>query len=127
MMAQAEYDTGPVDPGSEPILDQAALDAVRQVMAQDMMIQLVEIMDRTSRETMKLLLDHLDAGDLTAAQRAAHKLKGSAGNLGLRRLWRVSMNIEVSKDLAQARLSAADMHAILEESLTAIRLATQAE
>lgn len=122
----AEQIGGQGDPGSEPILDEAALGAVRQVMTPSMMDQLVEVMERTSRETLKLLLDHLDACDLAAAQRAAHKMKGSAGNLGLRRLWRVAMNIEAARTIGDARHMAADITKLLEESLIAIRSANQA-
>jgi len=115
-----------VDHRDEVLLDSTALSAVQQVMAPPMMDQLIEVMDRTSRDTLKTLTDSLARDDLTTAQRAAHKLKGSAGNLGLRRLWRAATNLESSAELAAAQRLAAELPDLLEESLAAIRNAIKA-
>lgn len=107
----------------EPILDTGILDGVRQVMDPPLLAHMIEVLDRTSRETLDLLAKSLAQGDLETARRAAHKLKGSAGNLGLRRLYATAAALEGCADEAEAQSLAQSLPPLFEESLIVLRRA----
>ena len=113
----------PLDPAQEVILDHAVLATVREVLEGPMMDQMIEVLERTARETLVDLAASLEAKDLLRAQRHAHKLKGSAGNVGLKRIWAAAAQLESAQDLAEASAMGKILPGFVDEGLEQIKAA----
>jgi HPt (histidine-containing phosphotransfer) domain-containing protein len=92
----------------QPVLDQAVIDALRRltpagepdVLAEVLKLFLDEVPPRMAR-----LRNAWQAGNIEEMHRAAHSLKGSAGNIGARRLYDVCGQLDAigkAGDLAGA-------------------------
>jgi HPt (histidine-containing phosphotransfer) domain-containing protein len=129
-MTGAESDMGMTQradaPGdSAPIVDPAVIDGLRAALgpATDTLIAKASEMvrDRVAR-----LRDRIAAGDGEAA-RTAHEIGGVAGQIGLARLATVALGVEqdlrsgAPDRVAAARAEAADLAALTETSLAALR------
>ncbi len=112
--------TQPID---DTDIDHSVLDAVRQVMDGPLMDKMLEVLERTTSEVLTDLATALEANDLKRVQRLGHKLKGSAGNLGLIRIATLSARIESSGDIEQAKALVAQLPACTEAGLLALRKA----
>src|SRR3954447_6478307 len=76
----------------------------------DVAVQLLELFERTATETLDELHTALDAGDREEVRRLAHRLKGSARNVGATGMAELSAALEAAPpDAAPAlpRLEAA--------------------
>ena len=113
-------------PSNEPVLDHQVLATVKDVLEGPYLQQMIAVLERTSREIEVELQSALDSGELNQAQRLAHKIKGSAGNVGLRQVWAIAAQIEASDSLEQARSLFAHFPALLTEGLSQINAATAA-
>jgi HPt (histidine-containing phosphotransfer) domain-containing protein len=79
------------------VLDQAVIDSLRQltppgepdVLAEVLRLFLAEVPPRLAR-----LRNACTAGNIEEVHRAAHSLKGSAGNIGARRMFDVSRRLD---------------------------------
>lgn len=89
---------------SDPdVLDPVVIETLRQLTPPgepDVLAEVLKLfMDEVPRRIHRVR-QALDAGDATAVQRAAHSLKGSAGNIGAHRLYEISRQLD---DTAKAR------------------------
>jgi HPt (histidine-containing phosphotransfer) domain-containing protein len=98
-------------------LDLNIFEPVREVLSPHMLVELVGVLERTARETLSQLMTDLDNQSMDAARRSAHKLKGSAGNVGLKRISVTAARIEGAIDLAQAQSLAVTIPDLLEKGL----------
>jgi two-component system, sensor histidine kinase and response regulator len=74
----------------------------------DVALQLLELFERAAAETLAELRAALDAGDRAEVRRLAHRLKGSARNVGATAMAQLSAELETARDApALARLEAA--------------------
>jgi HPt (histidine-containing phosphotransfer) domain-containing protein len=94
---------------NEPPLDSLVLDRLRQLSVDGGPDVLAEVL-RIFREDVPARLSRLEAacaaGDLAALERAAHSIKGSAGNIGARHLQSLCRDAEAAAraaDLAATR------------------------
>ena len=82
-------DTSPYDTGR--------LDELRSLASAEVVERLLDRMPEDARGSLRDIQAALTEGDLDAAQAAAHKLKGSAGNLGLNEVAALAAVIDGSK------------------------------
>jgi HPt (histidine-containing phosphotransfer) domain-containing protein len=111
----------PLDLNNVPDLDPEVFEPVREVLSPQMMIELVGVLERTARETLSQLMADLENQSMDAARRSAHKLKGSAGNVGLKRISMTAACIESADNLAQAQKLAATIPDLLEKGLIVLK------
>lgn len=103
-----------------PVYDPAALEALREVSPEDggaFLRELVEIFLHDTPERMGEIGAALAAGDAPVLTRAAHSIKGSAGNFGAEQLAAISRAIEThakAGDLAAIPALQPDLHAAFE-------------
>ncbi len=84
-------------PMKEPAIDEAELAALRsegEDAGVDLLAQLAEAFSLESEEALKILEAAVAEGNTETMSRAAHKLKGSAGNFGARRLQSLCLELE---------------------------------
>jgi len=106
---------------STPILDEAVLDGVREVLDPPMMAQLIEVLERSVAETIVDWTAAIAEDNLYRSQRAAHKLKGSAGNVGLRRVWTLALALEKAETLDEARKLGTGLTPMMDEGLAVLK------
>jgi len=111
----------PLDLTNVPDLDPDIFEPVREVLSPQMLVELVGVLERTARETLSQLMTDLENQSLDAARRSAHKLKGSAGNVGLKRISMTAARIEGAMDLAQAQKLTATIPDLLEKGLIVLK------
>ncbi len=110
---------------SEPTLHPEAIEALRAVSPDDGGRFLTELIDIFLQDTplrLKELADALAAGDAAVATRAAHSIKGSAGNFGAGVLSRVALECEVAAKAGQLAAVAAKTPS-LEQAFADVRAA----
>ncbi|NIP57479.1 MAG: hypothetical protein GWM92_04680, partial [Gemmatimonadetes bacterium] len=90
-----------------------------------LVLQLVEIFLEHTPVRMGQIQGGLDETDLEVAERGAHSLKSSAGNLGARRLERVAARIEEHASRGEAE-EATDLLVELESTYQEARTALRA-
>lgn len=109
-----------------PVYDPAALEALREVSPDDggaFLRELVEIFLHDTPVRLAEIAAALSAGDAPALTRAAHSIKGSAGNFGAEQLAAVSRAIEQhakSGDLAAIPALQPEIHAAFERVRVAL-------
>lgn len=115
---------------SEPILNPEAIDALRAVSPDDGGAFLAELIDIFLHDTplrLKELADATAAGDAVTATRAAHSIKGSAGNFGAAGLSRLAFESESAAkagrldEVAAKQTPLEQQFALVREALTALR------
>ncbi len=88
-----------VDPdgwmGAIPLFDEEALGRLREALGQDDLGQMLQAVPGESERLLNAIQNALTAGDLEAARRFAHSLKGMAGNFAASRIEAVARMIEV--------------------------------
>lgn len=113
---------------SEPTLQPEAIEALRAVSPDDGGQFLTELIDIFLQDTplrLKELAEAITTGDAVVATRAAHSIKGSAGNFGATALARVALDCETAAKAGQLAEVTAKMPA-LEEAFGAVRTALTA-
>jgi HPt (histidine-containing phosphotransfer) domain-containing protein len=94
---------------SEPPLDTAVLDRLRAAMGDsgvDLVGELIDLFAQEGPAFLAALREAAQAGELEAARRKAHDLKGSSANLGASRLKELCHGLEAAAragDLATIR------------------------
>ncbi|MEG3219033.1 TMAO reductase system sensor histidine kinase/response regulator TorS [Vibrio gigantis] len=107
---------------SKVIIDNKVIEGDLSILGLDKMKQIVGLFEQSSLETLKELVDANDAENAREVKSLAHKLKGSAGSLGLLALFDVCKNIEISSDpLTQYRDSSENLTELVKDSLTALQ------
>jgi CheY-like chemotaxis protein/HPt (histidine-containing phosphotransfer) domain-containing protein len=92
----------------EPVLIERLVTQLGEEFALDM----ADGFDETAAETLDEIAAARDAGDATAWEEAAHRLKGGAGTVGLRAVWRLAEGIEhaaAQGDIEKAETLSADL------------------
>jgi HPt (histidine-containing phosphotransfer) domain-containing protein len=98
--AGSEGEDGVVDSSidsSIPSLDHEVLDALREMQGEgepDLLAELVEIFEEDASTRLRALREALERGDAESLKQTAHALKGSAANLGARRMAHMAARIE---------------------------------
>jgi len=108
-----------------PIIDADALERLEEWGGGALVLQLVEIFLEHAPERVGQIRSGLDETDLEVAERGAHSLKSSAGNLGARRLERVAARIEDHSSRREVA-EATDLLDALESAYQEARTALQA-
>ena len=86
------------------------------------MKQIVGLFEQSSLETLKEMADANDAENAREVKSLAHKLKGSAGSLGLLALFELCKNIEISSEpLTQYKNSSEELTELVKDSLAALQ------
>lgn len=84
---------------SNPVVSPEAIDALRAVAPDDGGVFLTELIDIFVADTparLQELITATAAGDAKTATRAAHSVKGSAGNFGASELARLALEVELA-------------------------------
>ncbi len=87
-------------------LDRAALGNLRELGGPEMLEELAEMFDHDARDGLAELEKAFEEGDASAVKVIAHKLKGSSGNMGAKRMSEICAKLEnvgASGDLSDAR------------------------
>jgi histidine phosphotransfer protein HptB len=82
-----------INQNAVPVLDQAALNSLKEVMEDDFVF-LVETFLADSSERISKLGSIIESGDADAIRRSAHSFKGSCGNLGAMQLAKLCEQLE---------------------------------
>lgn len=112
------------DKGETPmkLIDSNVIKGDLSILGLEKMKQIVGLFEQSSLETLKELVDANDAENAREVKSLAHKLKGSAGSLGLLALFDVCKDIEISNDpLTQYRDSSENLTELVKDSLTALQ------
>jgi CheY-like chemotaxis protein len=118
----------PLDPAAD-VLDRSILDGLRELREPDQPDPLVELIDlflRDARPRLERMAAAAQAGDWPALCSSAHSLKGSANNLGARRLSSLCATLEKqgkANDGPQASATLAEVQSEFEK----VELALKAE
>lgn len=103
------------------ILDENVLAKDLAVLGEKQVTKLVTLFETSSNETLEPLLVALKANDCKTVMDLSHRLKGSAGSLGLQQLHQLCLQFEVAGkegDLSQCKAS--DMACLVEASQQAL-------
>jgi HPt (histidine-containing phosphotransfer) domain-containing protein len=98
--APSEGEDGAVDSSidrSIPSLDHEVLDGLREMQEvgePDLLAELVEIFVEDASARLRALREALERSDAESLKQTAHALKGSAANLGARRMAHIAARIE---------------------------------
>lgn len=87
------------------IIDESVLEADIQVLGLKRVKSIVNAFEVSSAEVLKELEQAAQMDSSSDIKSLAHKLKGSAGALGLRQLYEICLNIEISNDHIASYLS----------------------
>lgn len=80
-----------------PVIDPDAIEALRSVAPDDggkFLTELIDIFLADTPSRLNELVSATDKGDITTATRAAHSIKGSAGNFGAAILSQIALEVE---------------------------------
>ncbi len=91
--------TAPVLVASSPILDQKTLQRLADDLSADTMLRITQAFLDDSVNSMNILHDPNGTPDLIAIREAAHALKGSSSNCGLRQLSEFLSTLETAASL----------------------------
>ena len=78
-------------------LDHEVLDALREMQGEEvrlLLAELAEIFEEDASTRLRALREALERGDAESLKQTAHALKGSAANLGARRMAHMAARIE---------------------------------
>ncbi len=107
---------------SKLIIDSKVIEGDLSILGLDKMKQIVGLFEQSSLETLKEMADASEAENDREVKTLAHKLKGSAGSLGLLALFDVCKNIEISSEpLTQYRESSEELTVLAKDSLAALQ------
>ncbi|OQQ05664.1 TMAO reductase system sensor histidine kinase/response regulator TorS [Vibrio splendidus] len=92
------------------------------ILGREKIVQIVGLFDQSSQVTLDELIVASAADNAREIKSLAHKLKGSAGSLGLSALFALCQSIEASEDpLLQYRDNADSLPELVKDSLAALR------
>ncbi|MFI3277059.1 TMAO reductase system sensor histidine kinase/response regulator TorS, partial [Vibrio sp.] len=92
------------------------------ILGHEKIVQIVGLFDQSSQATLDELVVADEAENAREIKSLAHKLKGSAGSLGLSALFALCQSIEASEDpLSQYRDNADSLSELVRDSLAALR------
>lgn len=100
-----------------PTVDESAVERLRDALGQETLARLLSAWPAAADDLVRQLETAIAAGDLKAVGRAAHSIKGLAGNYGFRRFSRLAVELE----------EAGADHAALAEALRAELVRAKAE
>lgn len=79
---------------ADPVIDPEAIERLQEWGGPDLVRKMVRLFLENAPERMSLIRTGLATGELEVAERGAHSLKSSAGNVGARDLHLVSAEME---------------------------------
>lgn len=82
--------------GDQPIVDQEALDRLREWGGDKLLNQMLKLFLENSAERMNQIRSGVADNDATLAERGAHSLKSSAANVGLGAVRRFAAEMEAA-------------------------------
>ncbi|CAH6887270.1 Sensor protein torS [Vibrio chagasii] len=120
---QPDQEESPVTTSdSKLIIDSKVIEGDLSILGLDKMKQIVGLFEQSSLETLKEMADANDAENAREVKSLAHKLKGSAGSLGLLALFELCKNIEISSEpLTQYKNSSEELTELVKDSLAALQ------
>ncbi|MFA0113073.1 TMAO reductase system sensor histidine kinase/response regulator TorS [Vibrio sp. 10N.261.46.E11] len=120
----AQYDTTDSrDRGGAPVklIDSKVIEGDLSILGLEKMKQIVALFDESSDLTLNELAEASQADDGREVKSLAHKLKGSAGSLGLSALYSLCQSIEASEEpLLQYRDNDQALSELVKDSLKAL-------
>jgi HPt (histidine-containing phosphotransfer) domain-containing protein len=111
------------DDGRDLLLDESALNKVRQIGGDDLLGRLIDSFLKHAPARVVAARAGEQAGDLGEVERATHSLKSTAGNLGARRLQYLAERIEslsAAQDPAAVTALLGDMETVFEATRVAL-------
>jgi PAS domain S-box-containing protein len=111
---------------ASPVLDPSRLEELAEMGAASFPLiqRAIDHFVDDAADSARALLDQLGAGDATALRSSAHRLKGSAANLGAARVAELALEVELLAEdgrLAEAAPVVDRLHAALDEATGALR------
>ncbi|MEZ8542864.1 TMAO reductase system sensor histidine kinase/response regulator TorS [Vibrio splendidus] len=112
------------DEGEIPVklIDSNVIKGDLSILGLEKMKQIVGLFEESSRVTLSEMLEASDSNNGREVKSLAHKLKGSAGSLGLLQLFNACQVIEASSDpLGEYRGKDSELSKLVQESLEALQ------
>ena len=82
------------DPNFDDLLDTSMLDTLRDIGGKELIVELVDEFQKGEASWIESVSSSAAQGNLIEARKAAHGLKGSAGQMGARQIAAISHAIE---------------------------------
>ncbi|MEZ8107968.1 TMAO reductase system sensor histidine kinase/response regulator TorS [Vibrio splendidus] len=100
VLAKYTTTTDPQDQGDTPVklIDSKVIEGDLSILGLDKMKQIVVLFEESSNLTLNELVEASEADNGREVKSLAHKLKGSAGSLGLLALYNLCQSIEASEE-----------------------------
>ncbi|CDT79765.1 putative TMAO reductase sytem sensor TorS [Vibrio coralliirubri] len=112
------------DEGETPVklIDSNVIKGDLSILGLEKMKQIVGLFEESSRVTLSEMVEANDSNNGREVKSLAHKLKGSAGSLGLLQLFNACQVIEASSDpLSEYRGKDSELSKLVQESLEALQ------
>ncbi|MEZ8204835.1 TMAO reductase system sensor histidine kinase/response regulator TorS [Vibrio splendidus] len=112
------------DEGEIPVklIDSNVIKGDLSILGLEKMKQIVGLFEESSRVTLSEMVEASDSNNGREVKSLAHKLKGSAGSLGLLQLFNACQVIEASRDpLGEYRGKDSELSKLVQESLKALQ------
>ncbi|CDT55322.1 putative TMAO reductase sytem sensor TorS [Vibrio coralliirubri] len=112
------------DKGETPVqlIDSNVIKGDLSILGLEKMKQIVGLFEESSRVTLSEMVEASDSNNGREVKSLAHKLKGSAGSLGLLQLFNACQVIEASSDpLGEYRGKDSELSKLVQESLEALQ------
>ncbi|PMH17044.1 TMAO reductase system sensor histidine kinase/response regulator TorS [Vibrio splendidus] len=123
VLAKYTTTTDPQDEGDVPVklIDSKVIEGDLSILGLDKMKQIVVLFEESSNLTLNELVEASEADNGREVKSLAHKLKGSAGSLGLLALYNLCQSIEASEQpLLQYRDNDHALSELVKDSLEAL-------
>ncbi|MBE8564100.1 TMAO reductase system sensor histidine kinase/response regulator TorS [Vibrio sp. OPT20] len=123
VLAKYTTTTDSQDEGDTPVklIDSKVIEGDLSILGLDKMKQIVVLFEESSNLTLNELVEASEADNGREVKSLAHKLKGSAGSLGLLALYKLCQSIEVSEEpLLQYRDNDHALSELVKDSLEAL-------
>ncbi|MCC4860839.1 TMAO reductase system sensor histidine kinase/response regulator TorS [Vibrio splendidus] len=123
VLAKYTTTTDSQDEGDTPVklIDSKVIEGDLSILGLDKMKQIVVLFEESSNLTLNELVEASEADNGREVKSLAHKLKGSAGSLGLLALYNLCQSIEVSEEpLLQYRDNDHALSELVKDSLEAL-------
>ncbi|MEZ9516073.1 TMAO reductase system sensor histidine kinase/response regulator TorS [Vibrio splendidus] len=123
LLAKHTTITDSQDEGDAPVklIDSKVIEGDLSILGLEKMKQIVDLFEESSNLTLNELVEASEAGNGREVKSLAHKLKGSAGSLGLSALYNLCQSIEVSEEpLLQYRDNDQALSELVKDSLEAL-------
>ncbi|MEZ9186285.1 TMAO reductase system sensor histidine kinase/response regulator TorS [Vibrio splendidus] len=123
VLAKYTTTTDPQDEGDTPVklIDSKVIEGDLSILGLDKMKQIVVLFEESSNLTLNELVEASEADNGREVKSLAHKLKGSAGSLGLLALYNLCQSIEASEEpLLQYRDNDHALSELVKDSLEAL-------